>query len=1116
MTDIIKQILDERLSASVDSKGRMALILDNDGRSEISSLILQRTKRIYAEARKIYFSKPVITLPFTVSSSSLRKTITADDQFREVTFKSSNTIDDEVFQTRRYLATHALLRKIINENGAKSTEKHLVDSQIIVDGIKFYDYAITQRTTCALHTLQSGEADLTLPHVYVVDLYYSTRSVCYWLNFDRTESCLSVNLLIPYERQMWHTKSGNSTIGGYKYMWINDDVNGSYESPLFQQTLPVSFFFDDNYSSYVLRISSYGSQNVFQISRAQFLRCFSQYYNGIGDSPLISSRNGFAVIDLQFIKLHLVSPPKTLNIIDPESTRNGLVYLSGVMNFDKFSILTRLARSITNVSGYYCPLTFVRLVKQILFHTTIDNRYIQKSLMHLNMLTKSLKYNYNGYSFDNVISPEIICLIIESLLPNVLLLKNRIRNFSKQSIVSKILISAGRGIFGNSKILSYNEFETINRMYESNSAEIKLHEAASKSHHIFRSVFVNINENVNDLSIIRIQHLETLLAAVESMFDASTLYEEKLVREPIPLNIYNKLVDDVKLSIIRNLKYEVTIDMIQAIYDDLFPGNSNIDYTAMQSQAELNDKKIILAVPRFRVAYATIYSDISERLLIKSKLRTSTAADLTGSFYNMMNALMKRNFNRQASEMSGDRRFHVRTSILNVLSQYGIESWRELVAYYMSMPISPGIETLNIWASKHTESDVKAASTIMANKIADPSNYNAMPKNQAKPILDLTAQGSLAVGQTVVFHSKDIISLSVGIFTLALERLMLLFPTSIRLAFAADEHTIGQWADCYLDLSETFTYEFDVPKFDKSQDMMCFNLILEVMSILGISQEFIQYWRRASYEGTIFNSAFSMVFTLFYGNRSGSGGTLAVNCICLLFAFYTEFANLSIVAALIKGDDSIIVTRREISNDHVLRLLERWGFSLKRRQINKYVSFCSGLFVKNSVDRYVLLRDPVRLLTKLGRALSPERESAYFIDYYVSFVDATAQYSDEIALHNLKLAVNSLYNKSVDVDTIVQFLRRIVVNHKTFLRELYGFSSKSLSLITKLDDIKDILMYAKQQGFIKSSMLKDQCPNLKIPLAYKIRSYSTEMIIDYETNEIINDEIDQLGWIHSI
>jgi hypothetical protein len=484
---------------------------------------------------------------------------------------------------------------------------------------------------------------------------------------------------------------------------------------------------------------------------------------------------------------------------------------------------------------------------------------------------------------------------------------------------------------------------------------------------------------------------------------------------------------------------------------------------------------------------------------------------------------MKRNFNRQAAEMSGDRLSHVRMSIFNVLTLYGVSSWRELLAFFNSMTISPGIETLELWASKHTESDVKAASAIMTNKLADPSMYNAMPKNQAKPILDLTAQGSLAVGQTVVFHSKDIISLSVGVFTLLLERLMLLFPTSIRLAFAADEHTVGQWADTYLDLPGTYIYEFDVPKFDKSQDMMCFTLILEVMKILGVSDDFVNYWRRASYEGTVFNSCFSMVFTLFYGNRSGSGGTLAVNCICLLFAFLTEFSNLGVIAALIKGDDSVLVTKREISNDHVLRLLERWGFSLKRRQVNKFVSFCSGLFVKNSNDKYVLLRDPVRLLTKLGRSLSPDRESSYFIDYYVSFVDATAQYADDIALQNLKIATYSLYNKSIDVDSIVQFLRQIVKDYRTFLKILYGFNDLSLSKITKLDGIQDIIMYAKSQGFIKSNMLRDKCPNLKIPLAEKIRSYANEVIIDFdgsisnvENNETYQDQVDRLGWIHSI
>lgn len=1094
------------------------VLLEKESRNDLAELILLRALQKLADARKQYFLKPVITLPFRVSDATVKKVLVDNDNLREITSKSSVKVPDETFQLRKFLSVHWILRRIISESSQQIPERAADASlQLVTDGINNYNFAVTHRTSLPVHSIFSNDASDKLPTVSIVNLFDATRTLSQIINdFITRENNVGNYLVTPYTRDMWHFMFGINIQGGYTFRWIaSNSVDTALNAP---QLLNEGFFSTASFEKYELRIRPIGSNKVLILSRSQFLQLFSNTYNGDYNQIMVRSVAGFAVLDFTDVPL-TINTKIVLSFADPVMLSKGHTHLMPILLsnhlFGRFATVTNTC----NTAGYYVSALLLSFIKRIAFTLSISQDYLSTLITHVITFSKISYFSRKKIKFRENLSPELLCHILEYILPDIFKLRLRLlhgrishmfNTFDDMSVrISKYAVT---------RLFSLNHENLVTSLF---SGELLSQLEESAANYIIspQSITVSTRSAALEPTANRLMYMSTVLDSIEALFPKAPSYSLKLTRDIIAPVQYNSLLTTLKDSFVYNKNFDVNIASIQAVYDDLFPGNSTIDYTAVHTQSELGNKSIILAVPYFRVSYSDMYSSTHERLLIPSKLRTSTAADLPGSFLDMMGALMKRNFNRQAAEVPGDRLKHVQLSIQKVLHNYGVVSWKELVGFFAAYPIVPGMETLSLWADKHTESDVKAAAAILTNKLSDPSSYNAMPKAQTKPILDLTAQGSIAVGQTVVFHSKDVIAISVGIFTLVLERLLLLFPPSIRFAFGADEHTVGEWADSYLDLKDTYIYEFDVPKFDKSQDKMCFTLILEVLRLVGVCDEFITYWERASYSATVFNAQFSMVFNLFYGNRSGSGGTLAVNCICLLFAFYTEFANLSIVASLIKGDDSVLITRSEITNGHILRLLDRWGFTLKRREVRQYVSFCSGIFVKTSTDNYQLLRDPVRLLTKLGRSLSPERESSYFIDYYVSFVDATRQYNDDVAIANLKMAVYSLYNVNVDVDTIIQFLRRIVVSYKTFLKELYGLNDFALSKIARLDNIQEIMNYAKQQGFIKSKMLRDICPTLKLPLVEKIRSYTNEMYFDSKIdvpkqNKL--DMVDSMGWIHSL
>lgn len=1115
--DTILNLLHGKLNGRSSEEIRVSL-LQNEARNELSQLVLQRAADKLAVARKQYFLKPVITLPFFVSDTTVKLALIDNDNLREVTCRAATSVPDETFQLRKFLTVHWILRKIISESAELTPERcNDASMQLVTDGINNYNYAITHRTTLPIHTIFSSDADPYMPTVTVVNLYDATRTVSQIINdlAARERSCGSY-LVTPYTRDMWHFMFGINIEGGYTFRWMSSkSVSTEVNSP---QLLNDSFFKSKVFSNYELRIRPIGSSKVFILSRYQFLQLFSNTYNEDYDQVMVRSVAGFAVLDFTIFP-YAIRNDIILNFADPLILNKGYTHLMPLLLSNYMLSRYTTVTNTCNTAGYYVSAALLNSFKRIAFTLSINHNYISTLITHIITFSKLSYFSRKAIRFRENMSPELLCHILEYILPSIFTLRLTLLHTKLTHIFNTVEdIGLRLSKYAALRVFSFSEDKLVDKLL-SNQLLDELENSARRYMLSPQSITVSTKSTTSEPTANRLLYMNTVLDSIEALFPTSPEYSLKLTRDIITPESYNSFLTTLKDSFIYNKDFDVNIATIQAVYDDLFPGNSTIDYTAVHTQSELGNKSIIIAVPYFKVSYSDMYSSVHERLLIPSKLRTSTAADLPGSFLDMMGALMKRNFNRQAAEVPGDRLKHVQLSIQKVLHNYGVCSWRELVGFFSANPIVPGMETLSLWADKHTESDVKAAAAILTNKLTDPSCYNAMPKAQTKPILDLTAQGSIAVGQTVVFHSKDVIAISVGIFTLVLERLLLLFPSSIRFAFGADEHTVGEWADKYLDLHETYVYEFDVPKFDKSQDKMCFTLILEVLRLVGVSDDFINYWERASHSATVFNAQFSMVFTLFYGNRSGSGGTLAVNCICLLFAFYTEFSNLSIVASLIKGDDSVLVTRSEITNGHILRLLDRWGFTLKRREVRQYVSFCSGIFVKTSTDNYQLLRDPVRLLTKLGRSLSPERESSYFIDYYVSFVDATRQYRDDVAIANLKLAVYSLYNINVDVDTIIQFLRKIVVSYKVFLKELYGLSDFALSKVAKLDNIQEIMNYAKQQGFIKSKMLKDVCPTLKIPLVEKIRSYTNEIYFDSNIQVPKQDKldmVDSMGWIHSL
>jgi hypothetical protein len=583
-------------------------------------------------------------------------------------------------------------------------------------------------------------------------------------------------------------------------------------------------------------------------------------------------------------------------------------------------------------------------------------------------------------------------------------------------------------------------------------------------------------------------------ASKQQMFELSAEMIRRRTRV-MSLSVAQTAYDQCKVAIEgRRVVYDVDSLDLQMVYDDVFPGVSLMDPTMRQLQNELSPASYVVDTAWFSCSIPAMFSVLEGYHVLPSRLRTAVGADHMHSFRQLMASLIKRNFNRPRPEIAGDRGVFAREVVRHVVKKYGRRDTDELLATFALMSITVSREAIEVWAEKHPVADVIAACTMLESAVyPNPSTYRVMPKSSGKPPRSTGAASSLTVGQTVVYHTKDMIALTVGMFTLALTRLSALFNDNIMFATAADEHNCGIWADKYLDKGHV--YEFDIPKYDKSQDWACFEIVLYTLQLVGVSAELLDYWRKASDYGYASSAMFKLAFETLQGNKSGNGGTLPINCMTLLFAMLEclSRSGTRVIAVLIKGDDMVLVTVDRVPMSFYEYMETLFGLSTKPVEGSEgTVAFCSAFFVRDMNDHYMLVRDPVGLLEKLGKALSLDNPSTYFLDYYASLVDATIPYSDPVVVRGLIRAVTLRYGVVIDVETIVQYLMYVTSDIVVFLTEMYDIDISQVKELESLDLAAEVLIRSRSGRFQKAKDLADQYGSVRKSLID-----SSRMLQDY-------------------
>lgn len=1090
------KVVDDPVAAKLRTESYENLrpaILASGGNNVYAQHVLKKMSEMIEKARAEYFSRPVVTLPFVVSGDSLKKLASMHPELREINFMGGKNKPDEVFQAIKYLAVRRTLVKLFKTY--ERLREVPTEYQLLLDGVDTYDHQFMYRTKVTTVQLGPQWVDTPAKALMIADLCksrYSFRELC---SIAKKLEAYEALFVVPYVREMW-TKKGGTTDYGYTFEWtFMESTAGKSDLRVFD--LPSDFFTSEKkYGAYKLYVQAYNSSQAFVLEKRDFM---SLFYTEVDESTYVEVRqvrNGFAEVSvIGFMESEFSLDPVVREVeMVPPPPRGMMQLVSPTTPIG--SRVFGLSRDLALSSPVYMKLQDYRRGEKHLLSMNTRREAQNAVLRTLFAYSASIVRDGAILRVEKMLHPEIIAMATENLLVRTRSVRRLMSAMNeevrmdpgadwKTSLSAFVRWAVQRAVTSNDLPSAIEQVVgfvrgsySANLICEAPVAIMKFTRTIADDKRVEVDAIADYISDImgpvpvsgfefrrSEVSISRDQYDWLRIELNSRKKVVSTLSEAQVLYAKSEADI-NRLYS----------KYDTGVDDLQLAYDEVMPGISLVDPTMRQLQNEMEPSSFILDTAWFSCSIPAMFSVLDGYKVIPSQLRTSIGADHLSSFRQMMASLIKRNFNRPRPEVAGDRAMFAKSVVRDVLKQYGRSDYEDVLGMYALQPIVASKEAVEVWAEKHTVADVVAASALLDAKVfPDGRYYQLMPKSTGKAYCSTEAAALLTVGQTVVFHTKDIIALTVGMFTLALTRLTALFNDNIIFATASDEHSSGKWADKYLGMG--IIYEFDIPKYDKSQDWTCFELVLSVLQLMGVSSELLEYWRQASDYGHVASSTFTIAFESLMGNKSGNGGTLPINCMVLLFAmlYSLQRAGKRVIAVIIKGDDMVIILADEISMSFYEFMEALFGLTTKPVQVTGgVIAFCSSFFCKDSFDSYILVRDPLRLLEKLGKALPIEKPSVFFLDYYAALVDATLPYSDAVVVANLERAVAVRYGKVMDVTSIVQFLKYITSDVCIFLEELYGLSRKHLRALDQIDIAAEILVRSRSGKFMKAKDLADR------------------------------------------
>nr|QHA33758.1 polyprotein [Atrato Virga-like virus 6] len=514
---------------------------------------------------------------------------------------------------------------------------------------------------------------------------------------------------------------------------------------------------------------------------------------------------------------------------------------------------------------------------------------------------------------------------------------------------------------------------------------------------------------------------------------------------------YQMVKDAVEIRRVRFTKNAfkrapASVPALQTWFDHVLPGVSTVDKTHDNYMVH-NDPLSINVAGKLSIDMTKSIPKPKTYDMMKPNLRTSMGLERIRSMRESLLAYVKRNDAVPATQAPVDPKMMV--SMMMELFQGFFD--QEKLNNVVSFPINLTSESMYKW-SKDQDRPVDMEMEEYLTEV-NLSTYDFMIKPRAKPDLTPDSARNYPALQTIASQPLKYNQLLCPVIKDLKERLLACLLPKFKIF---SDVTIDEFAGA---MNELFPqgfepgsriYEFDVSKYDKSQDELALLFDTAVMRLFGVSEEVISLWTSMHTVTDLVDYKNGMRARVVYQRKSGDPFTFLGNTVFLMGCVALVVPLHLITFAAFGGDDQVIVTKFDVDLASVMMFENTFNLEVKLFE-RKYGYFCSKFLIFSN-GRWYFLPDLLKIITKFGR--HDLRNPEHVEEYRISMCDLLSVYNDTSLVPVFNEAFNERYpSPIIDHSHIIGVMLELVRSKENFAKLYYTKAGDKLCMDPSRPDI---------------------------------------------------------------
>nr|QHA33774.1 polyprotein [Atrato Virga-like virus 7] len=489
-----------------------------------------------------------------------------------------------------------------------------------------------------------------------------------------------------------------------------------------------------------------------------------------------------------------------------------------------------------------------------------------------------------------------------------------------------------------------------------------------------------------------------------------------------------------------------SVPALQTWFDHVLPGVSTVDKTH-DNYLIHNDPLSINVAGKLSIDMTKAIPKPKTYDMMKPNLRTSMGLERIRSLRESLLAYVKRNDAVPPAQAPVDP-----TAMVNMM----IELFKgffdqEKLNNVASFPINLTSESIYKW-SKAQDRPVDLDMDEYLTEV-NLSVYDFMIKPRAKPDLTPDSYKNYPALQTIASQPLKYNQLLCPIIKDLKEKILTCLLPKFKIF---SDVTIDEFAGVMNSLyplgfdNGSKIYEFDVSKYDKSQDELALLFDAAVMRMFGISEEVIQLWISMHTVTELVDYKNGMKARVVYQRKSGDPFTFLGNTVFLMGCVSLVVPLQHIEFAAFGGDDQVIVTKFDIDLTSVMMFENTFNLEVKLFE-RRYGYFCSKFLIYSN-GRWYFLPDLLKMITKFGR--HDLRNPDHVEEYRVSMCDLLSVYNDTSLVPVFNEAFNERYpSPIIDHSHVISLVLELVRSRDNFSKLYYTKAGDKLCMDPSRPDI---------------------------------------------------------------